>query len=151
MEHVLQIANDLINYCSIKSYNIEKMHGSHCQETFFMYVFMREYARVVPGISYRMFVPSKAVADNMLFQTKTFQRRNIFQWISMNLESFLIALTAITQFRRTHISLFLKLGVQRIPHFSQWGQKFKLQYKRWQTLVILWVPWIDGVCPNHCP
>ena len=151
MQHVLQIVNELINYCSIKSYDIEKIDGSHSQKTFFMNVFAREYARVVPGISYRMFVPSKAVADNMLFQTKTFQRRNIFQWISMNLESFLIALTAITHFRRTHISLFLKLGLQRIHFFSQWGQKFKLQYKRWQTLVILWVPWIDGVCPNHCP
>ena len=150
MQHVLQIVSEFISF--YKSYNIEKINDSHCLKMFFfMNVFAREYAGVVPGISYRMFVPSKAVADNMLFQTKTFQRRNIFQWISMNLESFLIALTAITHFRRTHISLFLKLGLQRIHFFSQWGQKFKLQYKRWQTLVILWVPWIDGVCPNHCP
>ena len=114
MKHVLQIVNEPINFC--KSYNVEKIDESHCLN-FFMNVFAREYARVVPGISYRMFVPSKAVADNMLFQTKTFQRRNIFQWISINLESFLIALTAITHFQRTHISLFLKLIVERIQNF----------------------------------
>ena len=99
-----------------------------------MNIFAREYARVVPGISYRMFVPSKAVADNMLFQTKTFQRRNIFQWISMNLESFLIALTAITHFRRTHISLFLKLGLQRILFFRNEAKSLNCSTnddKRW--------------------
>ena len=39
----------------------------------------------------------------MLFQTKTFQRTNIFQWISMNVGTFPIAPTAISNFQSTHI------------------------------------------------
>ena len=99
-----------------------------------------------------MFVPSKELTDNMLFQTKTFQRTNIFQWISMNVGTFPIAPTAISNFQSTHIFYWVITPIIDKKFFAMKKKEGKLlKDKWWQIFSILWVPWINGVLSRPLP
>ena len=87
----------------------------------------------------------------MLFQTQTFQRTNIFQWISMNVGTFPIAPIAISNFQSTHIFYRVITPIDWKNFFVVKEKIRKLWNKWWQIFSILWVPWINGVLSKPLP